>query len=199
MEDDLQPIIDSYLSRYAATDEKHDPATCPVPEKNLISTRGIEVGHIFYFGTKYSEALGARVAGPDGAELPVHMGSYGVGVSRLVGAIIEANHDEKGIVWPESVSPYTIGLINLKTDDVDCVKVCEDIYSVLNNSSIDTLYDDRNERAGAKLNDMDLVGLPWQVIIGPRGIKSGLIELKNRRSGVSEEISIEGLKSRFIS
>tara|TARA_Y100000588_G_scaffold390676_1_gene496876 strand:+ start:76 stop:939 length:864 start_codon:yes stop_codon:yes gene_type:complete len=194
----LQPLVDLYLSRYAATDEKHNPMECPVSEENLIATRGIEVGHIFYFGSKYSEALGARVAGPDGAEAAVHMGSYGIGVSRLVGAIIEANHDEKGIIWPESVSPFYSGLVNVKSGDMSCEKICEDIYSAFNQSGIDTLYDDRDERAGTKLKDMDLIGLPWQIIVGPRGIKSGIVELKNRRSGVSEEISVEGLKNRFI-
>ncbi|MAI14751.1 MAG: proline--tRNA ligase [Rhodospirillaceae bacterium] len=194
----LQNLVDGYLSKYAATDEKHDPLKCPIDEKDLISTRGIEVGHIFYFGTKYSEALGAKITGPDGDEAPVHMGSYGVGVSRLVGAIIEASHDEKGIVWPEAVSPFRVGLVNIKSDDKKCVEVCEDVYSSFNETKLDILYDDRDERAGAKLNDMDLIGLPWQVIVGPRGIKSGRVELKNRRSGTTEDLPIETLKQRFL-
>ena len=194
----LQNLVDGYLSKYAATEEKHDVLKCPIDEKDLISTRGIEVGHIFYFGTKYSAALGARVTGPDGDETPVHMGSYGVGVSRLVGAIIEASHDEKGIVWPEAVAPFRVGLVNIKSDDKKCVEVCEDVYSSFNETKLDILYDDRDERAGAKLNDMDLIGLPWQVIVGPRGVKSGLLELKNRRSGTTEDLSIETLKQRFL-
>ncbi len=194
----LQNLVDGYLSKYAATEEKHDPSKCPIDEKDLISTRGIEVGHIFYFGTKYSEALGAKITGPDGDETPVHMGSYGVGVSRLVGAIIEASHDEKGIVWPETVAPFRVGLVNIKSDDKKCVEVCEDIYSSFNQTKQDILYDDRDERAGAKFNDMDLIGLPWQVIVGPRGIKSGRVELKNRRSGITEDLSIETLKQRFL-
>ena len=126
------------------------------------------------------------------------MGSYGVGVSRLVGAIIEASHDGKGIVWPEAVAPFRVGLVNIKSDDKKCVEVCEDVYSSFNETKQDILYDDRDERAGAKLNDMDLIGLPWQVIVGPRGIKSGCLELKNRRSGTTEDLSIETLKQRFL-
>ena len=194
----LQNLVDGYLSKYAATEEKHDVLKCPIDEKDLISTRGIEVGHIFYFGTKYSAALGARVTGPDGDETPVHMGSYGVGVSRLVGAIIEASHDEKGIVWPEAVAPFRVGLVNIKSDDKKCVEVCEDVYSSFNERKLDILYDDRDERAGAKLNDMDLIGLPWQIVVGPRGIKTGHLELKNRRSGTTEDLSIETLKQRFL-
>ena len=198
LDGNLQPLINSYLSRYAATDEKHDPTNCPLPKEDLISTRGIEVGHIFYFGTKYSDALGARVAGPGGGESPVHMGSYGVGVSRLVGAIIEANHDDKGIIWPESVSPFQIGLLNLKIGDRKCSEICQDMYDRLNEAGIDVLYDDRDEGTGSKLKDMDLIGLPWQIIVGPRGVKSGVVEVKNRKSGLSEEFSIESVLNRFI-
>ena len=194
---DLQPIVDSFLSRYAATDEKHDPSTCPVPEADLITTRGIEVGHIFYFGTKYSEAMGARVTGPDGKESPVHMGSYGVGVSRLVGGIIEASHDDRGIIWPESVAPFHIGLVNVKIDDATCTDVCEDLYRKLNGAGVETLYDDRNERTGSKLADMDLIGLPWQVVVGPRSVKNGVVEVKNRRTGETEELTPEAVINRF--
>jgi prolyl-tRNA synthetase len=194
---DLQPVVDSFLSRYAATDEKHDPSTCPVPEANLITTRGIEVGHIFYFGTKYSEAMGARVTGPDGKEAPVHMGSYGVGVSRLVGGIIEASHDDRGIIWPESVAPFHIGLVNIKIDDVTCTDVCENLYQKLNSAGVEILYDDRNERTGSKLADMDLIGLPWQVVVGPRSVKNGLVEVKNRRTGETEELTSEAVINRF--
>ena len=196
--DNLQSLVDSFLSKYAATDEKHDPSTCPVDEKDLVATRGIEVGHIFYFGTKYSESLGATVTSPDGSEVPVHMGSYGVGVSRLVGAIIEANHDEKGIIWPEAVTPFRVGLVNIKIDDQKCSEICEEIYASFKEKEVEVLYDDRDERAGTKLNDMDLIGLPWQVVVGPRGIASGLVELKNRRSGSIEDLSVESLKQRFL-
>ena len=196
--DNLQSLVDSFLSKYAATDEKHDPSTCPVDEKDLVATRGIEVGHIFYFGTKYSESLGATVTSPDGSEVPVHMGSYGVGVSRLVGAIIEANHDEKGIIWPEAVTPFRVGLVNIKIDDQKCLEICEEIYASFKEKEVEVLYDDRDERAGTKLNDMDLIGLPWQVVVGPRGIASGLVELKNRRSGSIEDLSVESLKQRFL-
>ena len=195
---DLQPIVDSFLSRYAATDEKHDPSTCPVSEADLITTRGIEVGHIFYFGTKYSEAMGARVTGPDGKESPVHMGSYGVGVSRLVGGIIEASHDDRGIIWPESVAPFHIGLVNVKIDDATCTDVCEDLYRKLNGAGVETLYDDRNERTGSKLADMDLIGLPWQVVVGPRSVKNGVVEVKNRRTGETEELTPEAVINRFV-
>ena len=194
---DLQPVVDSFLARYAATDEKHDPATCPVPAADLITTRGIEVGHIFYFGTKYSEPLGARVTGPDGKEVPVHMGSYGVGVSRLVGGIIEASHDDRGIIWPEAVAPFRVGLVNIKVGDADCTGVCEDLYRGLGNAGVETLYDDRDERTGSKLADMDLIGLPWQVIVGPRGVKNGIVEVKNRRTGETEELSPEAVLNRF--
>ncbi len=194
---DLQPVVDSFLSRYAATDEKHDPASCPVPEGDLITTRGIEVGHIFYFGTKYSEPLNARVTGPDGKDVPVHSGSYGVGVSRLVGGIIEASHDDRGIIWPESVAPFRVGLVNIKVGDDACTGVCEDLYRGFNNAGVECLYDDRDERTGAKLADMDLIGLPWQVIAGPRGVKNGVVEVKNRRTGETEEMSPEAVLNRF--
>jgi prolyl-tRNA synthetase len=196
---DLQPVVDSFLSRYAATDEKHDPATCPVPEADLITTRGIEVGHIFYFGTKYSEVMGARVTGPDGKDVAVHMGSYGVGVSRLVGGIIEASHDDRGIIWPEAVAPFHVGLVNIKVGDEACTGVCEALYRDFNNAGVETLYDDRDERTGAKLADMDLIGLPWQVVVGPRGVKNGVVEVKNRRTGETEEMSPEAVLNRFTS
>jgi prolyl-tRNA synthetase len=195
---DLQPLVDSYLSCYAATDEKHDSENCPLTEEDLIATRGIEVGHIFYFGTKYSDALNASVAGYDGVEKHVHMGSYGVGVSRLVGAIIEASHDEKGIVWPEAVAPFDIGLVNVKIDDAKCSEACNEFYRRLHQTGLEVLYDDRDERTGSKLADMDLIGLPWQIIVGPRGLKSGVVELKNRKTGSSEELTIDEVLGRFI-
>ena len=197
IEGDLQPLVDSYLSCYAATDEKHDLDNCSLAAEDLVATRGIEVGHIFYFGTKYSDALRARVAGKDGNESSVHMGSYGVGVSRLVGAIIEANHDEKGIVWPESVTPFRVGLVNIKIDDRECLEASENFYTKLQLAGVDVLYDDRDERTGAKLANMDLIGLPWQIIVGPRGLKAGVVEIKNRRTGVLEECSIDQVMTKF--
>ena len=197
IEGDLQPLVNSYLSCYAATDEKHDLDNCSLAAEDLVATRGIEVGHIFYFGTKYSDALRARVAGKDGNESSVHMGSYGVGVSRLVGAIIEANHDEKGIVWPESVTPFRVGLVNIKIDDRECLEASENLYTKLQLAGVDVLYDDRDERTGAKLANMDLIGLPWQIIVGPRGLKAGVVEIKNRRTGVLEECSIDQVMTKF--
>ena len=197
IEGDLQPLVDSYLSCYAATDEKHDLDNCSLAAEDLVATRGIEVGHIFYFGTKYSDALRARVAGKDGNESSVHMGSYGVGVSRLVGAIIEANHDETGIVWPESVTPFRVGLVNIKIDDRECLEASENFYTKLQLAGVDVLYDDRDERTGAKLANMDLIGLPWQIIVGPRGLKAGVVEIKNRRTGVLEECSIDQVMTKF--
>lgn len=196
-EGDLQPIVDSCLARYAATDEKHDPTTCPVVEADLVHTRGIEVGHIFYFGTKYTAPMGAKVAGPDGKEAEVHMGSYGVGVSRLVGGIIEACHDENGIVWPEPVAPFHIGLVNLKVGDAACDAATEDLYAKLGRAGIDVLMDDTADRPGAKLATMDLIGLPWQIIIGPRGIANGVVEVKNRKSGEREELTPDAALKRF--
>jgi prolyl-tRNA synthetase len=182
---------------YAAADELHDPANCPVPAERLRTGRGIEVGHIFYFGTKYSESMGATVLGPDGKETPVEMGSYGVGVSRLVGALIEANHDEKGIIWPESVAPFRVGLISLRVDDQLCRTMADDLYARLEAARIEVLYDDREERAGAKFATMDLIGLPWQVTVGPRGAKAGTVELKSRRTGAVEELSVDALLARL--
>lgn len=188
-DDDLAPFFEKYTSIYAATDEKHDPATSPLPPEELVNARGIEVGHIFYFGTKYSAPLGAVVAGPNGEQVTLEMGSYGIGVSRLVGAIIEASHDEAGIIWPDSVAPFKVGLINLKTGDAECDRVCDELYRDLNAAGVEVIYDDRNERAGGKFADMDLIGIPWQLTVGPRGLKSGVVELKRRATGEREELS----------
>ena len=186
-------IIEDFTKLYARTDEKHDAATfeAEVPEERRYQGRGIEVGHIFYFGTNYSAPLGAELADKDGQEAPVHMGSYGVGVSRLVGAIIEASHDESGIIWPEAVAPYKVGLINLRTGDAACDAACEDFYAKLEAAGVEVLYDDRDERAGGKFATMDLIGLPWQVVIGPRGLENNVVELKNRASGEKQELSAE--------
>ncbi|NIZ02112.1 proline--tRNA ligase [Thalassospira lucentensis] len=187
----LENWVQTTLSDYAATEEKHDKANSPISGDDLIETRGIEVGHIFHFGTKYSEPMGATVLGPDGKDTPVQMGSYGIGVSRLVGALIEASHDENGIIWPESVAPYKVGLINLRTGDDACDAACEDAYAKMTNAGIEVLYDDRDIRAGGKFADMDLIGLPWQIVIGPKGLKNGVVELKNRRSGEKTEVTFE--------
>jgi prolyl-tRNA synthetase len=195
----VKKVVDYYTSLYARTDEKHDAALfeAEVPEDKRVERRGIEVGHIFYFGTKYSEPLGASIATPEGEESFVHMGSYGIGVSRLVGAIIEASHDENGIIWPESVAPYKVGLINLRAGDEACTKACDEIYAKLNAAGVEVLYDDRDERPGAKFADMDLIGLPWQLVVGPRGLEKGIVELKSRATGEKEEISLESALSRL--
>lgn len=196
-EADLQEQVDRYTSKYAATDEQRDPEQEKSLGDELTVARGIEVGHIFYFGTKYSQAMNAVVNGPNGEEIAVEMGSYGIGVSRLLGAIIEASHDDDGIIWPEPVAPFHVGLINLKVGDDACDKAANDLYQNLENSGISVLYDDRDDRAGVKFADMDLIGLPWQVVIGPRGIKNGIVELKQRRTGEKTEISLESVLSKL--
>ncbi|MBI4969764.1 MAG: proline--tRNA ligase [Rhodospirillales bacterium] len=197
-EADLQPIVDRFTRLYAATDEKHDATQATKLGEALVSARGIEVGHIFYFGTKYSEPLGAVVQGPNGENITVEMGSYGIGVSRLVGAIIEAHHDDKGIIWPESVAPFAVGLVNLKSGDADCDRVAGDLYAKLSANSVAVLYDDRDERAGVKFADMDLIGLPWQLVVGPKGVKAGQVELKNRKSGERQELAVESALARLL-
>ncbi|MBT4770548.1 MAG: proline--tRNA ligase [Rhodospirillaceae bacterium] len=192
------PDIEALRGIYAAEEEKHDPADCPVPPERLKQAKGIEVGHIFYFGTKYSKSMGLTVTKADGEEITPEMGSYGIGVSRLPAAIIEASHDENGIVWPDSVAPFQVGLVNLKTNDADCLALCEDIYARLENAGIETLYDDRDERPGAKFANMDLIGLPWQLVVGPRGVKAGTGELKRRASGEKEELSLDSALARLI-
>jgi len=195
---DLASVVTKWTNLYAATDEKHDPVQAKELGDSLISARGIEVGHIFYFGTKYSKAMGAAVTGPDGEELLPEMGSYGIGVSRLVGAIIEAYHDEDGIIWPDSVAPFSVGVINLRTGDKDCDKVCKDVVDKLEAAGKEVLYDDRDERAGTKFATMDLIGLPWQIVVGPRGLKNGAIEIKRRASGERQELSIDSALSRLL-
>ena len=194
---DLQPIVDRWTGMYAATDEKHDPAEAAKLGDNLMNARGIEVGHIFYFGTKYSKAMNAAVVGPDGEQVFPEMGSYGIGVSRLVGGLIEAIHDENGIVWPEAVAPFGAGIINLKSGDDACDDVSADLYAKLQAAGCDPLYDDRDVRAGAKFADMDLIGIPWQIVVGPRGVQNGVVEFKNRASGAREEISAESALARL--
>lgn len=186
----LQTIVDKWTSLYAATSEKHDAAAFEkIPEAKRLSARGIEVGHIFYFGTKYSEPMKAAVSGPDGSNVPVHMGSYGIGPTRLVAAIIEASHDDKGIVWPEAIAPFKVGLMNLKQGDAATDAACEQLYSALSSKGIDVLYDDTDERAGAKFATMDLIGLPWQVTVGPKGLAEGKVEIKRRTGGERELVT----------
>ena len=190
--DELQQIVTAWTNPYAATDEMHDEDEWQsVSKDNQLAARGIEVGHIFHFGTKYSEAMNARVAGPDGVEYPVHMGSYGIGPSRLVGAIIEASHDDNGIIWPAAVSPFDLGLINLKSGDADTDAACLNLYNSLTNAGLDVLYDDTDQRAGGKFARMDLIGLPQQLIVGPRGLANGEVELKDRKTGGRKNISID--------
>ncbi|MFN3225456.1 MAG: proline--tRNA ligase [Hyphomicrobiales bacterium] len=182
---DLSGLVAPFLEPYAATDEMHDQATfeAKVPEDRRVSARGIEVGHIFYFGTKYSAPMGAVVTGPDGKDVPVEMGSYGIGPSRLVPAIIEASHDEDGIIWPASVAPFDVGLINMRAGDEACDAACADLESRLGKAGVDVLYDDTDARGGAKFAQMDLIGLPKQIIVGPKGLKSGEVEVKDRKTG----------------
>ena len=185
-----QAVMEEFTSLYARTDETHDLALFDaIPEGRRKSARGIEVGQIFYFGTKYSEPMGAMVVGPDGVRVPVHMGSHGIGVSRLLGAIIEANHDDKGIIWPEGVTPFHAGIVNLKQGDAGTDAACEGLYKALRKAGLDPLYDDRDERAGAKFATMDLIGLPWRITVGPRGLAKGMVELTSRRTGESEEMT----------
>ncbi|MEL6476158.1 MAG: proline--tRNA ligase [Pseudomonadota bacterium] len=189
----LQGIFEEWTSSYARTDDTHDKTLfeAEVPEDRRVTARGIEVGHIFYFGTKYSEPLGASIAAPDGTQTPVHSGSYGIGVSRLAGALIEAHHDENGILWPESVAPFQVAIVNLKQGDAACDAACEDLYAKLTAAGLEVLYDDRAERAGAKFATMELIGIPWRLTIGPRGLANGIVEVTSRRSGASEELSPE--------
>ncbi|HZG46954.1 MAG TPA: proline--tRNA ligase [Allosphingosinicella sp.] len=185
---------------YAMEEEEHAKVTdCPVPAERLRSRRGIEVGHIFAFGTKYSASMGMTVQTSDGGNVHPQMGSYGVGVSRLMGAIIEASHDDAGIVWPEAVAPFRVGLINMRADDPKCAAAADDLYARLTGAGVETLYDDRDERGGAKFATMDVIGLPWQLIVGPKGLERGVVELKNRRNGEREELSVESALARLTS
>jgi len=192
-EQDLQSEVDKFTSFYAATDEKHNPNDEKIKSLNIVKTRGSEVGHIFHFGQKYSNPMNATVSDSDGQNIPVYMGSYGVGLSRLVGAVIEANHDKDGIVWPKEIAPWYYNIINLKVGDEDCDIACIDLYNLIREKKYSVLYDDTDERAGAKLARADLLGLPYQVIIGPRGIKEKLFDLKNRKNGKIERLSYDEL------
>ncbi len=194
----LQSTVDKWTSLYAATSEMHDTAAFDaVPADKKMSARGIEVGHIFYFGTKYSEPMGAKVMGPDGQEKPVHMGSYGIGPSRLIAAIIEASHDENGIIWPEAVAPFDVAILNLKVGDSGTDAASERLYRELTAAGRDVLYDDRDERPGGKFATADLIGVPWQVLIGPKGLADGKVELKNRATGERELLSVDDVAGRL--
>jgi prolyl-tRNA synthetase len=197
---DLTPIFKEWTSLYAATEEKHEPARfeSEVPAEKRISARGIEVGHIFYFGTKYSEPMGCRVQGPDGQQVTLEMGSYGIGVSRLAGAIIEASHDDAGIVWPVPAAPFEVAVVNLKAGDAATDKAALDIKTRLESAGLDVLYDDTDERAGAKFATMDLIGIPYQVIVGPKGVKAGEVEIKDRKTGTRETLPTEAGLERTI-
>jgi len=186
----LQRIVDQWTSLYAATSEKHDAAQfASLPAEKQVSARGIEVGHIFYFGTKYSEPMKAMLAGPDGKEHPVHMGSYGIGPSRLVAAIVEAFHDEAGIKWPERVAPFRVAVLNLKQGSAETDAACDDLYRALVQKGVEVLYDDLDQRPGAKFATADLIGVPWQILVGPRGLLEGRVELKRRADGSRDLMS----------
>lgn len=194
-----QGVLEEFTTKYARTDETHDEAVFnEVPEERRRTARGIEVGQIFYFGTKYSDALGAQVQTAEGEKVSVHMGSHGIGVSRLLGAIIEASHDDNGIIWPEGVTPFHAGIVNLKQGDAEADAACEALEKALEAAGLEPLYDDRKERAGGKFATMDLIGLPWRITVGPRGLKNGVVELTSRRTGESEELAPEAAVAKLI-
>lgn len=197
---DLTAEVEKRTQFYAATEEMHDEdAFNALPEDQRVSARGIEVGHIFYFGTKYSKPMKASVQGPDGQITDVHMGSYGIGVSRLVGGIIEACHDENGIAWPEEIAPFQTGIINMRVGDEACDAACEKLYAALEAAGKDPLYDDTDDRAGAKFARMELIGVPWQVTVGPRGIKDGTVEVKMRKTGEKQDVSLDEILNQLAS
>jgi prolyl-tRNA synthetase len=194
----LQAVVDQWTSLYAATSDKHDPAAFDaIPAPDRVQARGIEVGHIFYFGTKYSEPMKALVAGPDGAERAVHMGSYGIGPSRLVAAIIEACHDDAGIQWPEPVAPFRAIVLNLKQGDGATDAASEHLYRALTARGLDVLYHDLDERPGSKFATADLIGIPWQILVGPKGLAAGKIELKRRADGAREQLAPDAAIDRL--
>jgi prolyl-tRNA synthetase len=195
----MQGVVDAWTSRYAATSEMHDAVAFEaVPAAFRVAARGIEVGHIFYFGTKYSEPMRAVVNGPDGKEVVVQMGSYGIGPSRLVAAIIEAGHDDAGIVWPETVAPFHVGVADLKAGDAETGRVCAELVQHFENAGLDVLHDDRDERPGAKFATLDLIGLPWQILVGPKGLAEGRVEVKHRRDGARELLTPQDAVTRVV-
>jgi prolyl-tRNA synthetase len=190
----MAEIVQRWTTPYAATEEMHDEgAWSTVGDGDKLAARGIEVGHIFHFGEKYSKPMGAKVQGPDGKEHFVSMGSYGIGPSRLVAGIIEASHDENGIIWPDAVAPFDVGLINMKSGDAGCDAACDRLYAELGASGRDVLYDDTDSRAGGKFATADLIGLPWQVIVGPRGVAANEAEIKNRKTGERRTVSLDAV------
>jgi prolyl-tRNA synthetase len=194
----LQQIVDKWTAHYAATSEMHDAATfAKIPADKQVSARGIEAGHIFYFGTKYSAPMKALVATGEDTEVPVHMGSYGIGPSRLVAAVIEASHDDAGIIWPEPVAPFKVVVLNLKQGDGATDTACEGLYRQLEAKGIEVLYHDLDERPGAKFATADLIGIPWQVLVGPRGLAEGKVELKRRADGARELLSLDDAVARL--
>ncbi len=194
----IEMSSDEMRKLYAAADELHVPEKCPVPKERLREARGIEVGQIFLLGRKYTDAMNVDITGSDGKQVRVEMGTYGIGVSRLLGAIIEASHDENGIIWPESVAPFDIGLINLRAGDAKCDSVCEMIYEKLSAKGKEVLYDDTDERAGGKFASMDLIGLPWQVVVGPKGAEKNMVELKNRKTGHKQELLLDDMLALLL-
>ncbi len=192
-------VVENFTSKYAATSEMHDAEDYEkrVPSDRRMTGRGIEVGHIFFFGDKYSLPMGCEVQGPDGKKVTLQSGSYGIGVSRLVGGIIEASHDKDGIIWPEAVAPFKVGLINIKSGDAEADAASDKIYAALQAKGVEVLYDDRAQPGGAKFATMDLIGLPWQVIIGPRGLKDGIAEVKNRKTGARENVALDQVVARL--
>ncbi|MGL4542762.1 MAG: proline--tRNA ligase [Polymorphobacter sp.] len=193
----LEAFIDGLNTNYAATDEKRDLALEAAAGTALKQSRGIEVGQVFYFGDKYTKAMGVTVQGPDGTTITPEMGSYGIGVSRLMGAIIEASHDKDGIIWPDAVAPYQVVLINLRADDAPCAQAADALYAQLEAAGVEVLYDDRAERGGAKFATADLIGVPWQLVIGPKGVAAGTVELKRRSSGTRDEMSVEAAVAKL--
>ena len=194
---EVQSIVEEFTSAYARTEETHQETLFnAIPKGRGVEARGIEVGQIFYFGTKYSEAMGAKVVMPDGNQKAVEMGSHGIGVSRLVGAIIEANHDSAGIIWPEAVTPFKVALVNLKQGDKAVDHKCEILYQKLKSLGLDPIYDDRSDRAGVKFATMDLIGIPWRITVGPRGLENGVVELTSRRSRSTENMTLEAVLER---
>ena len=188
----LETELEKRTQYYAATEEMHDEAAFQeVPEARRLSARGIEVGHIFYFGDKYSKPMNAMVMDQNGKSVPVQMGSYGIGVSRLVGGIIEACHDDKGIIWPKNVAPFGVGIVGMKDKTGDVSKACEKAYETLTAAGLDPLYDDRDERPGVKFSTMELIGLPYMLVIGPKGLEKGIVELKDRATGEAVELSLD--------
>ncbi|MEM9342293.1 MAG: proline--tRNA ligase [Pseudomonadota bacterium] len=196
--DQCQSVLEEFTSRYARTDETHDDAVFnQIPEDRRRSARGIEVGQIFYFGTEYSEKMDVYVDDGQGGRVRPHMGSHGIGVSRLLGAIIEASHDDNGIIWPEGVTPFHCGIVNLRQGDSAADAACDGLYKALQAKGLEPLYDDRDERAGGKFATMDLIGLPWRITVGPRGLDKGVVEVTSRRTGESEELSPDAAVDRI--